>query len=169
MTPLEPPNKWTLFFSPLSGRRAPTSPGHKTDRMFAFFFLKRCYYTQYHSPVFVVAVVCFRSFVTGPQWGTVDTLENLEPSRRSLLNIHELSGWLCSVLGSPEHSLVNWRTCMLPTHHHQHLFLKREGRWGTTDDFATSFLHLSLFSAALWDLPNSRPVHSLMLSSHLPT
>ena len=24
-----------------------------------------------------------------------------------------------------------------------------------------------LFSAALWDLPNSRPVHSLMLSSHL--
>ena len=25
----------------------------------------------------------------------------------------------------------------------------------------------SLFSSALWDLPNSRPVHSLMLSSHL--
>ena len=22
-----------------------------------------------------------------------------------------------------------------------HLFLNREGRWGTTDDFATSFLH----------------------------
>ena len=31
-------------------------------------------------------------------------------------------------------------------HHHHHLFLNREGRWGTTDDFATSFLHLSLFS-----------------------
>ena len=44
--------------------------------------------------------------------------------------------------------------------------LTREGRWGTTDDFATSFLHFSLFSTALWDLPNSRPVHSLMLSSH---
>ena len=43
----------------------------------------------------------------------------------------------------------------------------REGRWGTTDDFVTSFLHFSLFSTALWDLPNSRPVHSLMLSSHL--
>ena len=42
-----------------------------------------------------------------------------------------------------------------------------EGRWGTTDDFATSFRHFSLFSTALWDLPNSRPVHSLMLSSHL--
>ena len=52
-------------------------------------------------------------------------------------------------------------------HHHHHQFLNREGRWGTTDDFATSFLHFSLFSAALWDLPNSRPVHSLMLSSHL--
>ena len=48
-----------------------------------------------------------------------------------------------------------------------HLFLNRDGRWDTTDDFATSFLHLSLFSTALWDLPNSRPVHSLMLSSHL--
>ena len=42
-----------------------------------------------------------------------------------------------------------------------------EGRLGTTDDFTTSFLHFSLFSTALWDLVNSRPVHSLMLSSHL--
>ena len=52
-------------------------------------------------------------------------------------------------------------------HHHYHQSLNREGRWGTTDDFATSFLHFSLFSTALWDLPNSRPVHSLMLSSNL--
>ncbi|WP_419619002.1 hypothetical protein, partial [Thiolapillus sp.] len=52
-------------------------------------------------------------------------------------------------------------------HHHHHQSLNREGRWGTTDDFATSFLNFSLFSTALWDLPNSRPVHSLMLSSHL--
>ena len=48
-----------------------------------------------------------------------------------------------------------------------HLSLNREGRWGTTDDFATSFLHVSLFSTALWDLANSRPVNPLMLSSHL--
>ena len=41
------------------------------------------------------------------------------------------------------------------------------GRWGTTDDFTTSFLHFSLFSTALWDLASTRPVHSLMLSSHL--
>ena len=53
-------------------------------------------------------------------------------------------------------------------HQHQHqLSLNHEGRLGTTDDFATSFLHFSLFSTALWDLPNSRPVLSLMLSSHL--
>ena len=54
-------------------------------------------------------------------------------------------------------------------HHHHHLYLSfnREGRWCTTDDFTTSFLHLSLFSTALLDLPNSRPVHFLMLSSHL--
>ena len=30
----------------------------------------------------------------------------------------------------------------------------------------TSFLHFSLLTTALWDLANSRPVHSLMLSSH---
>ena len=52
-------------------------------------------------------------------------------------------------------------------HHHHHQSLNREGRWGTTYDFTTSFLHFSLFSTALWDLPNSRPVHCLMLSSHL--
>ena len=51
-------------------------------------------------------------------------------------------------------------------HHHHHQSLNREGHWDTTDDFVTSFLHFSLFSTALWDLPNSRPVHSLM-SSHL--
>ena len=39
----------------------------------------------------------------------------------------------------------------------------RGGRWGTTDDFTTSFLHFSLFSSALWDLAKSGPVHSLML------
>ena len=48
-----------------------------------------------------------------------------------------------------------------------HLSLNREGRLGTTYDFATSFLHFSLFSPALWDLANSRPAHSLLLSSHL--
>ena len=52
-------------------------------------------------------------------------------------------------------------------HHHHHQSLNRKGHWGTTDDFVTSFLHFSLFCTALWDLPNSRPVHSLMLSSHL--
>ena len=52
-------------------------------------------------------------------------------------------------------------------HHHHHLSLNREGRWGTTDDFNTSFLHFSLFSTALCYLANSRPVHSLILSSHL--
>ena len=52
-------------------------------------------------------------------------------------------------------------------HHHHHLSPSRDGRWGTTDDFAISVLHFSLFSTALWDLANSRPAHSLMLSSHL--
>ena len=52
-------------------------------------------------------------------------------------------------------------------HPQHHQSLSRKGRWGTTDDFTTSFLHFSLFSTALWDLANSGPVYSLMLSSHL--
>ena len=55
--------------------------------------------------------------------------------------------------------------CNLPYHHH--LSLNPEVCWGTTDDFATRFLHFSLFSTALLDLANSRPVHSLVLSSNL--
>ena len=70
------------------------------------------------------------------------------------------------------HTLNNWRFLFLlilffALTSHYHLSLNREGRWGTTDDFATSFRYFSLFFTALWDLPNSRPVHSLMLSSHL--
>ena len=66
--------------------------------------------------------------------------------------------------------IFDFRTCVLPLydlHHHHHLSLNREGRWRTTDDFTTSFLHFSLFSIALLDLANTRPVHSLMLSSYL--
>ena len=52
-------------------------------------------------------------------------------------------------------------------HHRRRLSLNREGRLGTADNFTTSFLRFSLFSTALWDLVNSRPLHSLMWSSHL--
>ena len=85
--------------------------------------------------------------------------------------------WQANVCPSSELSevvarLPEWRSTLheLLNHHHHHrhhLSLNREGRWGTTDDFATSFLHFCLFSTALLDLANSRPVHSLMLSSHL--
>ena len=56
---------------------------------------------------------------------------------------------------------------MSPSPLRLHLSLNHRGRWGTTDDFTTSILHFPLFSTALWDLANSRPVHSLMLSFHL--
>ena len=39
-------------------------------------------------------------------------------------------------------------------------------RWGTTADFTTSFLHSLRFSAFRSSIFHSRPVHSLMLSSH---
>ena len=50
---------------------------------------------------------------------------------------------------------------------HLHLSLNHGGCWGTTDEFTTSFLHFSWFPSGLLDLANSRPVHSLILSSHL--
>ena len=42
-----------------------------------------------------------------------------------------------------------------------------EGRRGSTDEFATIPFHLVLFSAALVELAQFSPVHSLILSSHL--
>ena len=56
--------------------------------------------------------------------------------------------------------------CCIPVVLHLHLSLNHTGCWGTTGGFTTSFLHFSQFSTTLWDLPNSRPVHSLMLSAH---
>ena len=61
--------------------------------------------------------------------------------------------------------MLLWSSTRL--HRHLHLSINCWGRWGATDDFTTSFLQFSLFSTALWDMANSRPVHSLMLSSHL--
>ena len=50
-------------------------------------------------------------------------------------------------------------------HHRHHLSLNREGHWGTSDDFKTSFP--PVFSVLHCPPGPSRPVHSLMLSSHL--
>ena len=59
-------------------------------------------------------------------------------------------------------------TNLLPYQYfHLHLSLNCQGLWGNTDDFTKNFLHFFLSSTAIWDLVNSRPVHSLMLSSHL--
>ena len=80
------------------------------------------------------------------------------------LRQHDLAcSFLAEIYWPVNLSLIQQGDC----HHIHHLSLNSEGRWGTTDDFAMSLLHFSLFSTALWDLPNSRPVHSLMLSSHL--
>ena len=65
--------------------------------------------------------------------------------------ISEIS-WVCSLYFTLEGLWAFWD-------HHHHQSLNHEGRLGTTDNSATSLLHFSLFSTALWDLPNSRPVH----------
>ena len=49
------------------------------------------------------------------------------------------------------------------SYHHHHQSLNHKGRWGTADDFATSFLLFPYSPLAL----HSGPVHSLMLSFHL--
>ena len=72
----------------------------------------------------------------------------------------------CAKLKIVVYSWSTWHN-QLSSHLSSHLSLNREGCWDIKYDFATSFLHFSLFSTALWDLANSRPVHSLMLSSHI--
>ena len=52
---------------------------------------------------------------------------------------------VCSAKGKAHQLLI--KTAFSATHHH--LSLNREGRWGATDDFTTSFLHFSLFFTAL--------------------
>ena len=71
--------KWTLF--PLSGGSVLTGQGHSNDRTFVVKKEKKSYHTSDHLPVFVVAVVCFCSFVADPQWGTADTFNDQEPSK----------------------------------------------------------------------------------------
>ena len=89
----------------------------------------------------------------------------------SLTFIATLSGLMLPQGYEADHLSYPTRLTRKPYHHHHrhhhHQSLNREDRWGTTDDFATNFLHFSLFSTALLDLPNSRPVHSLMFSPHL--
>ena len=89
-------------------------------------------------------------------------LVNHGPSQQS--SKEEYKPWRNEVLPQDTTHLIHYHHYH---YHHHHQSLNREGRWGSIDDFATSFLHFPLFSTALWDLPNSRPVHSLVLSSHL--
>ena len=72
----------------------------------------------------------------------------------------------CKIRGRRTHNTNHLRQ-LHALHFHLNLFLNRGGPWDITDDFTTSFLHFCLFSTALWDLANSRLVHSLMLSSNL--
>ena len=50
--------------------------------------------------------------------------------------------------------------------HHHHLSLNHEGRW-LPQMISQPVSSFSLFSSALWDLANSRPVHFPMMSFHL--
>ena len=90
-----------------------------------------------------------------PRSYNLDMTQELWPGHDSVV--------LCIVLFANAKIFPNTGLTLL----HLHPSLNREGRWGTTDDFTTSFLHFSLFSTALWKLANSRPVYSLMLSSYL--
>ena len=72
--------------------------------------------------------------------------------------------WVAFLHNSRENNRsIHKYTSELFDHYHHHVSLNREGRWGTTDDFATILLHFPMFTTALWDLPNSRLIHSLTL------
>ena len=98
---------------------------------------------------------------------TCTCITNNTPLNQHFINFFQAKALsltnLC-FMSSPHASWSIGESCL--TSHPPHLSLNRGGRWVTTDDFTSSFLHFSLFPTALWDLPNSRPVHSLMLSSH---
>ena len=87
-----------------------------------------------------------------------------------MLSLHKRPGPHSLSSSSSHHHRCRRRRHHHRRHHrrrrHHHLSLNCKGRWGTTDDFTTSSFRFSLFSTALWDLANSRPVHSLMLSFH---
>ena len=62
--------------------------------------------------------------------------------------------------------IVSWLFNVPSPSPHLHLSRSLADRWGTTVDFTTNFLHSSQFSAFRSVMFHSRPVHSLMLSSH---
>ena len=53
------------------------------------------------------------------------------------------------LVGGTSNKILKPIMIVIHHHYHHHLSLNREGRWGTTDDFSTSFLHFSLFSTVL--------------------
>ena len=57
------------------------------------------------------------------------------------------------------------RKCVNSSHHLVYTLTARVV--GAPQMILQPVFSIFLFSTALWDLPNSRPVHSLMLSSHL--
>ena len=74
--------------------------------------------------------------------------------------------WHTSCTSSRTNELPGYK-CLCHSSHLSSQSLNFGGCRGTTDDVATIPFHPSMSSAALRESPNSIPVHSLMLSSHL--
>ena len=55
----------------------------------------------------------------------------------------QCSQWIYDTLSYLTHVSQSKCIYLRLLHHHHHLSLNREGRWGTTDDFANSFLQFS--------------------------
>ena len=68
-----------------------------------------------------------------------------------IVSLRKLNGLYC-IRHSAENRTLHWNiisSSSSPSSSSSSLSLDREGRWGTTDDFTTSFLHFRLFSTAL--------------------
>ena len=122
------------------------------------------------TPVLVTGSIakqnCFFSFTVIICRLSVQSILRNEGYNSRLLGKKVVFYW-CSTLKSQNQAVFRYTLLHVNSMHgfvnHCHnlhrLSLNCEGRWGTIDDFATSFRHFPLFSAALWDLPNSRPVY----------
>ena len=100
--------------------------------------------------------------------------EGMKPPTTKIQAPSETRTRTLALMTGKENRHANHYTMRRPTYVSSHVndlflsYLSRSlaDRWGTTVDFTTSFLHSSRFSAFCSMMFHSRPVHSLMLSSH---
>ena len=113
-------------------------------------FETEVYYIQH----ILMLVIPFYLMHLGGEWNLVNPFTVNSTIMLDLLPLAQFRSppWLCTwvfvvmccaLFHCIYHLLMLYFIYMCSIHHHHHQFLNREGRLGTADDFATSFLHFS--------------------------